>query len=192
MDSDEELAYTDGKPCRGVEIRIDAESPGVHVAHDGEILLRGAGVFSGYVTAGPSGRCFDRLGFFRTGDIGHIRPDGRLVVTGRLKDVIIRKGETISVRDVEDLLSAHPAIAALAVVGLPDELRGERICAVIESAREQAPTLAEIQDFCRREGLMTQKIPEQLEILPRLPRNASGKILKGEVREQILRGTQEL
>ncbi|TMK57932.1 MAG: cyclohexanecarboxylate-CoA ligase [Actinobacteria bacterium] len=95
---------------------------------------------------------------------------------------MIRKGENISAKEVEDVLFAHPKIADVAVIGLPDPALGERACAVIAPAEPaDPPTLQELSDYCRAEGLMTQKIPEQLEIVDVLPRNPAGKVLKHEL-----------
>jgi cyclohexanecarboxylate-CoA ligase len=186
QDSDDDLAVTDGRVCRGMEVLIDDTSdagPGEQGV--GEICLRGDGVFAGYIERGLNAEAFDKLGYFRTGDLGFIRSDGMLTVTGRIKDVIIRKGETISVRDVEDALAGHPGVEAAAVVGLPDERSGERVCAVIESAGGTALTFEEMQAYCRAAGLMVQKIPEQLVVVDRLPRNASGKIRKDQLRLMV-------
>ena len=108
---------------------------------------------------------------------------GNVIIAGRLKDVIIRKGENISAKEVEDLLFAHPGVADVAVVGLPDPRLGERACAVVVPVDADAPpTLATLFDFLTAAGLMVQKIPEQLEIVDALPRNPAGKVQKGELR----------
>ena len=128
---------------------------------------------------------FDEEGYFRTGDLGIVDADGYVTITGRLKDVIIRKGENISAKEVEDLLFTHPAVADVAVIGLPDPASGERACAVIVVEEgHDAPTLEDVFAFCKEGGLMTMKIPEQVEILPVLPRNPTGKVLKHELRKQ--------
>jgi cyclohexanecarboxylate-CoA ligase len=98
--------------------------------------------------------------------------------------VIIRKGENISAKELEDVLFNHPAIADVAVIGLPDPASGERACAVVVPADPAAPpTLDDIFEYCKEHGLMVQKIPEQLEIVDALPRNPSGKVLKHELRK---------
>jgi acyl-CoA synthetase (AMP-forming)/AMP-acid ligase II len=109
------------------------------------------------------------------------------VLTGRLKDVIIRKGENISAKEIEDLLYALPQVADVAVVGLPDRERGERVCAVVETAEGHEPlSFDQMVASLRDAQLMTQKIPEQLEVVDSLPRNQTlGKILKYKVREQL-------
>jgi acyl-CoA synthetase (AMP-forming)/AMP-acid ligase II len=108
------------------------------------------------------------------------------VLTGRLKDVIIRKGENISAKEVEELLYGHPRIADVAVIGLPDRDRGERVCAVVETAAGEQPVdLEEVVAFLRDAGLMAQKIPEQLEVVERLPRSETlQKVLKYKLRDE--------
>ncbi|MEU9112046.1 AMP-binding protein [Streptomyces sp. NPDC048483] len=175
-DSPEHLATTDGRPPAEMEIRIASGS--------GEIMLRGPAVCRGYLDE-PSP--FDADGFLPTGDLGRLTPTGHLVVTGRLKDIIIRKGENISAQEIEELLYRHPDVADAAVIGLPDPERGERVCAVVEQppgTREL--TLAEAAAHLRSQGLAPHKLPEQLEVLAALPRGATlRKVLKGELRERF-------
>jgi cyclohexanecarboxylate-CoA ligase len=143
-------------------------------------------LFHGYTDPALDAEAFDEEGYFRTGDLGHLRPDGHLVLTGRTKDVIIRKGENISAKEIEDLLYQHPQVANVAVIGLPDVERGERVCAVVEMAPGVADlTFVQMQEYCRSAGLMVQKIPEQLEIVDVLPRNATLKVLKYQLRERF-------
>jgi len=119
-----------------------------------------------------------------------VREDGHVVLTGRKKELIIRKGENLSPREIEDLLATHPSVAAVAVIGLPDPERGERVCAVVETRPGAAPlSFAAMQQHCRAAGLMTQKIPEQLELMNALPRNATLKILKHELRQRFSRSS---
>jgi acyl-CoA synthetase (AMP-forming)/AMP-acid ligase II len=142
-------------------------------------------LFRGYVDSSLDPDAFDGDGWFRTGDLGFQDAEGYIAITGRLKDVIIRKGETISAKEVEDLLFTHPGIGDVAVIGLPDDASGERACAIVVPADKEAPpNLEDIFDFCSGAGLMTQKVPEQLEIVDVLPRNATGKVLKHELRKQ--------
>jgi cyclohexanecarboxylate-CoA ligase len=184
-DDDEKLAQSEGrKSLPEVEIRVvrpdEVEaSPG----EDGEIRARGPQLFRGYLDATLDTAAFDAKGFLRTGDLGRMDAEGFVTITGRLKDVIIRKGENIPAKEVEDLLYLHPKVADAAVIGLPDEASGERCCAVI-ACKDPVEPLAfdEMQDFLRSQGLMLQKIPEQLEILDTIPRNATGKVLKHELR----------
>jgi non-ribosomal peptide synthetase component E (peptide arylation enzyme) len=186
-DSDEQLANTDGKPVRGAAVRVLAADGSIAPAGvEGELCVRGPMLFKGYTDPALDLPAFDEEGYFRTGDLGVLREDGHVVVTGRNKDIIIRKGENVSAKEVEDLLYQHPKIAAVAVIGLPDRDRGERVCAVVESAPgEAAIGLGELQDYCRSAGLMMQKIPEQLEVVNELPRNATLKILKYQLRQRF-------
>jgi acyl-CoA synthetase (AMP-forming)/AMP-acid ligase II len=108
------------------------------------------------------------------------------VIRGRLKDIIIRKGENISAKEVEDLLYEHPSVADVAVIGLPDPERGERACAVVVHAPNTEPfTVEAMTAWCADHGLMTQKVPEQLEFVDVLPRNPSGKVIKYELRDRF-------
>jgi acyl-CoA synthetase (AMP-forming)/AMP-acid ligase II len=185
-DTDEQLANTDGKPVEGADVRIvrldgRAAGPG----EEGEVRVKGAMVFHGYTDPALTKEAFDEDGYFRTGDLGKLRADGHLTLTGRLKDVIVRKGENISAKEIEDLLYTHPSVVEVAVIGLPDPERGERVCAVVQLADEAADLeLAEVVSFCRGAGLMTQKIPEQLEIRTEWPRAGTGKIVKKSLRDE--------
>ncbi len=185
-DSDEALANTVGKPVYGAELRIvtDGEKE-ARVGTDGEVRVRGPMVCKGYTDGEQSAQAFDTKGWFRTGDIGHMRSDGHLVLTGRVKDIIIRKGENISAKEIEDLLYTHPKVSDVAVIGLPDRERGERVCAVVEGPPESEPlTFEEMRFYLVEAGLMTQKLPEQLEVVEALPRNQTlNKVLKYKLRE---------
>ncbi len=129
---------------------------------------------------------FDDQGYLRTGDLAEIDDEGYVRIVGRLKDVIIRKGENIGAREVEELLELDPEVAEVAVIGIPDPELGERCCAVVVPRDPSAPpTLAELTAGLRARGLTVQKLPEQLEIVAALPRNASGKVVKAELREQL-------
>ena len=144
-------------------------------------------VFKGYTDPALDVEAFDDDGWFRTGDLGHLDPDGHVVLTGRLKDVIIRKGENISAKEIEDLLYQHPKVGDVAVIGLPDRERGERVCAVVETATGAEPLeFAEMVAYLKDHELMVQKIPEQLEVVEALPRNNTlGKVLKTDLRDQF-------
>ncbi|MFI7010389.1 class I adenylate-forming enzyme family protein [Streptomyces sp. NPDC050145] len=187
-DTPENLATTEGRPPSGMSIRVvDDEGKEVPAGVDGEVRLRGEAVCQGYLNPAQSAEAFDADGYLVTGDLGHVLPTGHLVLTGRAKDIIIRKGENISAKEIEDLLHAHPAVQDAAVIGLPDTERGERVCAVLELRPDAPePTLPDLTAYLRAEGLSTFKLPEQLEILPTLPRNETlRKTLKYKLREQF-------
>ena len=186
QDPDEKLALTEGRATRGTELRVVRLGGGeADAGEEGEVRVRGPHLFRGYVDAALDADAFDEDGWFRTGDLGHLDADGHLAITGRLKDVIIRKGENLSAKEIEDHLYEHPAVRDVAVIGLPDAASGERACAVIAPVSEDAaPALAELATFLASRGLAKQKIPEQLEIVAELPRNASGKVLKRELQQR--------
>jgi acyl-CoA synthetase (AMP-forming)/AMP-acid ligase II len=152
---------------------------------DGEVRVKGPMVFKGYTDSALDADAFDAEGYFRTGDLGHLDESGHVVLTGRLKDVIIRKGENISAKEVEDLLYQHPKVGDVAVIGLPDVERGERVCAVVERAEGQDDLgFDEMVAYLREADLMRQKIPEQLEVVDELPRNQTlRKVLKQDLRD---------
>ncbi len=185
---DEKLAYTEG--------RVNLDETVVHVVRsdgttagageEGELRIRSPQLMKGYVDAALDRDAFDQEGFFKTGDLGSIDADGHLIISGRIKDLIIRKGENISAAEVENLLLGHPKVRDVAVIGLPDPETGERCCAVVVSREpEESLEFEEMVTFLREAELMIQKIPEQLEIVGELPRNPSGKILKREIRERF-------
>ena len=185
-DTDEQLAHTDGKPVEGADVRI-VTLDGRPAAPDeeGEVRVKGPMVFHGYTDPALNEEAFDRDGYFRTGDLGKLRADGHLTLTGRLKDVIVRKGENISAKEIEDLLYTHPKVVEVSVIGLPDPERGERVCAVVQLADgAERLELGDLVTFCREAGLMTQKIPEQLEIRTEWPRAGTGKIVKRSLRDE--------
>lgn len=189
-DTDEQLANTVGKPVVGLEMRIVKEDGSVAgPGEDGEVRAKGPMVFRGYTSEAATAEAFDDDGWFRTGDVGHLRPDGHLVLTGRLKDIIIRKGENIAAKEIEDLLYAHPKVGDIAVVGLPDRERGERVCAVVQrpegASADDDLTMDEMVSYLSEQQLARFKTPEQLEVVDALPRNNTlGKILKYKIREE--------
>lgn len=204
-DPDADLAVSEGRAVPGVELRIvrlhegvDDEMPGglpgsaadvgvdAAVGEDGEIRARGPQLMRGYSDPLLEFDAFDSDGWFRTGDLGHLDDRGNLVVTGRLKDVIVRKGENVSAKEVEDLLYLHPEVADVAVIGLPDPDAGERVCAVVVSVDPDDPiTFDEMVEHLRAAGLNQRKMPERLEAVPSLPRNPAGKVLKHVLRDEF-------
>jgi acyl-CoA synthetase (AMP-forming)/AMP-acid ligase II len=186
-DTDEQLAHTVGKPVYGADVRIVTLDDEVAPAGvDGEVRVKGPMVCKGYTDPALTAEAFDDAGYFRTGDIGHMRADGHVVLTGRLKDIIIRKGENISAKEIEDLLYEHPKVGDVAVIGLTDRERGERVCAVVEVAAGAEPlSFEEMVAHLKAAGLMAQKVPEQLEVVEALPRNETlNKVLKYKLREE--------
>jgi acyl-CoA synthetase (AMP-forming)/AMP-acid ligase II len=185
--SDDKLAHTEGRVNPpDAEIRvITLEGRVAEPGEEGELRLRGPQLCKGYVDAALDAEAFDPDGFFRSGDLGFLDAEGYVVITGRRKDVIIRKGENISAKEVEDLLYTHPAVADVAVVGLPDAALGERCCAVVACEPGATLEFEAMVAFLKDAGLMLQKIPEQLELLAELPRNAAGKLQKQALRQRF-------
>lgn len=172
-------ADTDGAPIGPADGVLADEVDGV-----GELLVRGPELFHGYLDERLNVAAFTDDGFFRTGDLASFDDDGNVIIRGRKKDIIIRKGENISAREVEDHLFEHPDIDDVAVVALPDESSGERGCAVVVSSNA-ALTLADLQRHLKARGIAVQKWPEQLELVDGLPRTASGKVQKFLLRERL-------
>jgi acyl-CoA synthetase (AMP-forming)/AMP-acid ligase II len=142
--------------------------------------------FLGYLDATLDHEAIDSEGYVLTGDLGVVDQKGQLWVTGRKKDIIIRKGENISAREVEDVLVSHPRIREVAVVGLPDPERGERCCAFVVPTTPGDPLdVADLLEHCQAAGLMTLKTPEQVENLAELPVNPTGKVMKALLRERF-------
>jgi non-ribosomal peptide synthetase component E (peptide arylation enzyme) len=139
----------------------------------------------GYLHPEDEDESFDADGYFRTGDLAQWVDDDYLIVTGRAKDIIIRNGENISPREVEDLLVGHPGIAEVAIVGLPDARTGEHACAVIVPAALPGPDVASLSRFLAAQGLAKFKIPEQVAIWEHLPKNDAGKVLKHQIKTAL-------
>lgn len=178
-------AETDGRPTPGSRIRIvDDSGAEVPVGQDGEILSQGPELFVGYTDAEANESAFTG-GWFRTGDIGSLDAEGYLRITDRKKDIIIRGGENISSKEVEDVLLAHPGIVEAAAIGIPDIRYGERVCAVVVLRNGYEMDLAALSGHFRESGLARQKTPEYLRIVDALPRTASGKVQKPQLRSQF-------
>jgi acyl-CoA synthetase (AMP-forming)/AMP-acid ligase II len=184
-DPDDVLA-TDGRTMVGAEMRIGRPDGSVaEPDEDGEIQVRGDMLFLGYLDPSLDADALTDDGWLHTGDLGRMDERGQLTVTGRLKDIIIRKGENISAKEVEDVLIHHPAVRDVTVIGLPDRERGERCCAVVVAAdTSHPPVLDDLVQHCIAAGLMRQKFPEQLEIVDALPYNSTGKVLKADLRKR--------
>jgi acyl-CoA synthetase (AMP-forming)/AMP-acid ligase II len=175
-----------GRETRSRLVDLDTGADITEPNHPGELRVSSPTVIAGYW--GDVASPFDELGYYRTGDIFEITGTGGhlLVYIDRAKDLISRGGYKVSAVEIESLLLGHPKVAAAALVGMPDELLGERICAFVE-ARDPAdpPTLAELVELLRSLEVARFKWPERLEILAELPRNPVGKILKRTLREQL-------
>jgi acyl-CoA synthetase (AMP-forming)/AMP-acid ligase II len=184
-DPDEALANTEGRAMRGVDLRVvTLEGKVAGIGEEGEIRAKAPQLMRGYLDMALDTDAFDEDRYFRTGDLGKLDADGNVTITGRLKDIIIRKGENISAKEVEDLLFQHPNVADVAVIGLPDPASGEIACAVV-ALKEGTLTLLEVADFLKTKGLRNQAIPERLEVISVLPRNPAGKVLKQDLKKEF-------
>ncbi len=182
----ERAAITDGKVCNN-EVRIADTETGamLPVGEEGEILVRGPEVMLGYSREADTRDAFDAEGFFRTGDLGVLSPDGFITITGRKKDLIIRGGENLSPKEIEDLLHAHPDVLEAAVVAMPHARLGETPCAYVVLRPGGRMDLEQMCAYLDAQRLARQKFPEQLFVVDAMPKTASGKILKHVLRAQL-------
>ncbi len=182
-DSLDKRAATDGRLLPGNQMRlVDSEGRDVPAGQDGEILTRGPELFTGYTDAALNAAAFLPGGWFRTGDLGRLDADGYLTVTDRLKDIIIRGGENVSSKEVEDLLITHPAVADVAVIPAPDPAMGERVCAVVVLRPGFSFGIDEARAHIAAAGAARQKTPEVIVLVDELPRTPSGKVRKDVLR----------
>jgi acyl-CoA synthetase (AMP-forming)/AMP-acid ligase II len=175
--------FTDGAVSPGVEVRIlDDDGRELPAGTDGEIVVRGPKQFVGYRDPALDTDAFLPGCWFRTGDIGRLDTDGHLTITDRKKDVIIRGGENISSREVEDLLARHEAVSEVAVCAAPDPVFGEQVCAFVVLRPGASLDVDEVRAHFAALGVARQKVPNRLEIVDDLPRTASGKVRKVDLR----------
>lgn len=179
-------AETDGAVAPPTEVRIvdpAGDSP-VPDGEEGEIIARGPEQFAGYLHLEDNEGCFDADGFFRMGDLGRRIHGNYLVITGRKKDIVIRSGENISPKEVEDALFNHPGIVEAAIVAMPSKVTGEKCCAFVIPQDKAGIDLPEIRRFLEAAGLARQKFPEHLVLVDELPRVPSGKVRKDVLRQR--------
>jgi acyl-CoA synthetase (AMP-forming)/AMP-acid ligase II len=186
-DNAELAATTDGQ-IHDYEVRVVDEA-GQALAREqtGEILVRGPAMFLGYADDAQSRESITEDGFFRTGDVGLVTQEGSVIITGRKKDLIIRGGENISPKEVEDVLHRLEGVAEASVVSMPHPRLGEGVCAYVVLRSAHDLDSAKIIAHVAASGLAKQKIPERIEIVESLPKTASGKVRKDILREDIRR-----
>ena len=186
-DPEEKVFGSDGHPLPGMRLRIvDSDGADLPAGEEGDLLVTGPAQFAGYFNR-PA---FTRDGhmdddWFKTGDRGTLDGHSYLAITGRSKDLIIRGGENIPVAEVENLLFAHPKVAGVAIVAMPDPRLQERSCAFVIPSAGPAPTLAELVAYLDAQGLAKHKFPERLELVTEFPMTPSGKIQKYRLRQVI-------
>ena len=182
--------HTDGYAAAGVEIKVvDDARKTLPPGCEGEEASRGPNVFMGYFDEPElTARALDEEGWYYSGDLCCMDESGYIKITGRKKDIIVRGGENISSREVEDILLQHPKIHDACVVAMPDERLGERSCAyVVLKAPHHSLSLEEVVAFFSRKRVAKYKYPEHIVVIEKLPRTASGKIQKFLLRKDIMR-----
>jgi 2,3-dihydroxybenzoate-AMP ligase len=181
-DPEELIVETQGRPLSPAdEIRvIDEDGEPAAAGESGELLTRGPYTLRGYYRAPEhNSRSFTEDGFYRSGDVVRVLPSGHLVVEGRVKDQINRGGEKIPAEELENHLLAHPSVHDAAVVGMADEVMGERTCAfLVLKTGAVAPKLRELTAFLRERGVAAYKLPDRLEVLDKFPLTTVGKVSK--------------
>lgn len=177
-------ADTDGA-CEAELRLLDKDGQPVAEGEAGEIAVRAPWMFLGYLDPGEEAGCFLDDGFFLMGDLGQ-RVDGRyLRITGRTKDIIIRKGENISPLEIENALMRHASVRQASVIGIPDAERGEMVVAVVIPRENDSFDFLEMVRHLEKLGLARQKFPERLQIIEDLPLNSVGKVKKSELRNMV-------
>jgi non-ribosomal peptide synthetase component E (peptide arylation enzyme) len=187
-DSIELICGSVGRPvCPYDNLKIvDSDGNEMATGVDGELVSKGPGVFTGYFKSPEeNAKIFTKDGFFKTGDQARKDEFGNVWITGRIKDIIIRGGENISAVEIENLMSVHPDIKDVAVVGMPDKILGERICAYIIPKPGKKPTLQEIVSFLKGRGASVLQLPERVEFVAELPLTKVGKVDKKALRADI-------
>ncbi|MFI5952789.1 AMP-binding protein [Cryptosporangium sp. NPDC051539] len=176
---------TDGRLTGSSQARVDDL---------GGLEVRGPELFLGYLDPAHTAGAITPDGWFRTGDLATLGADGAVTISGRAKDIIVRGGENIGVKEIEDYLLDHPAVSDVAVVGVPDDVLGERACAFVV-AKGTAPTLPQLSAYLLTHDIAKHKLPEYLLVVDRLPRTPSGKIqkfrLRGEAATELAAGRGE-
>ena len=177
-----EVRYrTVGRAVPGQEVRVvSAAGEPLSPGEEGEIQVRGSGVLASYLdNPDATGVAFAEARWLRTGDLGHLDRDGNVTITGRLKDIINRGGIKINPVDIEALINTHPSVELSALLGVPDEILGERICCFAQLKPGRSLTLDELRAWLTDQGLARRKWPERLEIVDQMPLTPTRKVIKG-------------
>jgi non-ribosomal peptide synthetase component E (peptide arylation enzyme) len=190
LDDELEVIFnTVGAKCCPYEIYKIVDTKGTELPPncEGELVSKGPGIFTGYLGGGEENRnLFTPDGFLRTGDVARIDDAGNLTITGRIKDIILRGGENISAVEIENLVSTHEQVEVVAVIGMPDEELGERICAYVQPRSDAGElTFDDIITFLRQKGASVLQLPERIEFVDSIPLTKVGKVDKKALREDI-------
>lgn len=187
-DPEEALLNTAGWPiCPYDEFKaIDTSGNELPQGKEGELVARGPCIFRGYFKADAENQeAFTADGFFRTGDIAKFDREGRLIITGRKKDIIIRGGENISAKEVEELIAGYSKVEQVAAVGMPDPILGEKVCAFIKPKKDAIISFEEIISYLKEKKTSVLYFPERIEIIEEMPLTNVGKVDKKRLREEI-------
>ncbi|HEY3277084.1 MAG TPA: AMP-binding protein [Syntrophorhabdaceae bacterium] len=177
------------KDCPYAEIRIlDQYGEEAPPGHEGELTVKGPNIFTGYFKSAEDNKLtFTSEGFFKTGDLAKVDEKGIITITGRIKETILRGGETISAVGIERLISSHPDVADVAVIGMPDKALGERICAYIRVREGGSFTFGELITYLKGCGASVLQLPERVEFIDKIPLTNIGKADKKVLKEDIRR-----
>jgi 2,3-dihydroxybenzoate-AMP ligase/mycobactin salicyl-AMP ligase len=187
-DSLESLINTVGKPTCPYDTykAVTPEGKELPPNHPGELMIKGPGVFTGYYRAPEeNAKVFDEAGFFRTGDLARIDEKGYVTLTGRIKEMINRGGESISATEIEKLIIGHPDVALVAVIPMPDPMLGEKVCAYIQPKVGANLSFEKIISYLKGKKASVQQLPERIEFIDTMPVTKAEKIDKKALREDI-------
>lgn len=186
VDEEALAAETDGR-CYNWDVGIiDDDGQYLSLGSDGEIVVSGQALMLGYADPQQTAESLTADGYFRTGDIGHLTAEGALVITDRKKDIIIRGGENLSAREIEDVLYRHGDVREVAIIAIPHERLGEGVCAcIVLEPGGNGLTLEKMKSFLSEYKLAKQKWPERIELFDELPKTASGKVRKDQLRNTV-------
>ena len=188
-DSIELICGSVGTPiCPYDELKVvDQNDNEVEAGVDGELVSKGPGIFTGYFKAAEREKTFTKDSFFRPGDQAKKDAEGNIWITGRIKDIIIRGGENISAVEIESLMSEYPGVVDSAVVGMPDKILGERVCAYVVLKPGAEVTLEGLVSYLKGKGASVLQLPERIEVIEEIPMTRVGKVDKKHLREMIRR-----
>jgi len=186
LDSLDRRAETDGRLIGAAEVRItDDDGHPVAVGEVGDVYVRGPEAFLGYLDSARTEAAVDADGWFATGDRARMDADGYVTIAGRTKDIIVRGGENISAKEVEDLIFEHPDVKEVAIVAMSDPVMVEKACAVVVPVPGATVDLDGLVAHLTMKRIARQKLPERVEIVSELPKTATGKVQKFRLREYV-------
>jgi non-ribosomal peptide synthetase component E (peptide arylation enzyme) len=167
---------------------LDTNGREVPPGDEGELVAKGPNIFSGYFKSEEDNKkTFTSDGFFKTGDLAKIDESGTMTITGRIKETILRGGETISAVGIERLISSHPNVAEVSVIGMPDKVFGERICDYLQLKKGATLSLEELVAYLKSIGASVLQLPERVEVIDAIPLTKVGKADKKVLKEDIQR-----